>query len=127
MASDEEAIRSVILDYIEGWYLGDVGRMKKALHPDLAKRGYHVVPSTGAVNLVQVGASNMFAYTEAHLGKLDEGIDMANKVEIWDVCANTASAKVTSVKFVDHVQLARFGDNWQIVNVLWEPAPAKSG
>jgi hypothetical protein len=124
MASDDEAIRSVIMDYIEGWYLGDVTRMKKALHPDLAKRGYHVVPSTKTINLVHVGASNMFAYTEAHLGKLDAGVDMAIKVDIWDVCDNTASAKVTSVKFVDHVQLARFGDDWRIVNVLWEPAVA---
>ena len=30
---DEEAIRAVVADYIEGWYDGDAGRMERALHP----------------------------------------------------------------------------------------------
>jgi len=34
----EAAIRSVVLDYVEGWFDGDAGRMARALHPELAKR-----------------------------------------------------------------------------------------
>ena len=37
-AADLEAIESVALDYIDGYYTGDGDRMKRALHPELAKR-----------------------------------------------------------------------------------------
>src|SRR5688572_3399053 len=31
--ADQAAIRSIALDYIEGWYAGDAARMESALHP----------------------------------------------------------------------------------------------
>ena len=37
-AADTAAIRAAALDYIEGWYAGNAGRMERAVHPDLAKR-----------------------------------------------------------------------------------------
>ena len=38
MAADEEAIVRCVLDYFEGWFEADPERMRRALHPDLAKR-----------------------------------------------------------------------------------------
>jgi hypothetical protein len=38
VAADEDAVRSVVLDYVAGWFEGDAGRMKRALHPELVKR-----------------------------------------------------------------------------------------
>jgi hypothetical protein len=35
---DRDAIRSVVLDYLEGWFDGDARRMRRALHPGLVKR-----------------------------------------------------------------------------------------
>jgi hypothetical protein len=35
---EHDAIRMAALDYIEGWYSGDPGRMRQSLHPQLAKR-----------------------------------------------------------------------------------------
>jgi hypothetical protein len=35
---DQARIKQAALDDIEGWYAGDAERMKRALHPDLAKR-----------------------------------------------------------------------------------------
>ena len=37
-AAEELAVRSVVLDYVEGWFDGDAGRMERALHPELVKR-----------------------------------------------------------------------------------------
>lgn len=37
-ADSEDAVRSVVTDYLLGWFEGDVGRMKQALHPELVKR-----------------------------------------------------------------------------------------
>ncbi|MGH7543457.1 MAG: hypothetical protein ACREK7_05910 [Gemmatimonadota bacterium] len=36
--ADSAAIRAAALDYIEGWYSGDAGRMARAVHPELVKR-----------------------------------------------------------------------------------------
>ena len=38
VAGGEDAVRSVVKDYIEGWFEGNAGRMKQALHPDFVKR-----------------------------------------------------------------------------------------
>jgi hypothetical protein len=35
---DEDAVRSVVMDYVEGWFEGDAGRRERALHPELVKR-----------------------------------------------------------------------------------------
>jgi hypothetical protein len=36
--NDDQAIRAVALDYIEGWFDGDASRMERALHPELVTR-----------------------------------------------------------------------------------------
>ena len=38
MASDDDAIVRCALDYFEGWFDADPERMRRALHPELAKR-----------------------------------------------------------------------------------------
>ena len=38
VAGSEDAVRSVVMDYVAGWFEGDAGRMKRALHPELVKR-----------------------------------------------------------------------------------------
>ena len=45
--AEEEAIKETVLNYIEGWYDGDVERMDKALHPELVKRQIHTFKPTG--------------------------------------------------------------------------------
>jgi hypothetical protein len=35
---DEAKIRRAALDYAESWYAGDAEQMRRALHPELAKR-----------------------------------------------------------------------------------------
>src|SRR6185295_3771763 len=41
--ADDAAIRATIDDYYLGAYDGDGDRMARALHPDLAKRGWHAL------------------------------------------------------------------------------------
>ena len=31
VAGSEDAVRSAVIDYVEGWFEGDAGRMKRAL------------------------------------------------------------------------------------------------
>lgn len=116
-------IESTIRDYIEGWYSADPDRMKRALHPDLAKRGFHLIEATGKAHFIHASSSSMVEYTRAGLGKLDPGADPEITVKILELCDNTASAVATSIKFIDHIHLATCDGRWPIVNVRWEPAP----
>ena len=61
--NDEQAIRSTVLDYFEGWFDGDAGRMERALHPQLAKR------SLGDGTLDENTAPEMIEATAAGSGK----------------------------------------------------------
>ena len=36
--TEHDAVRSVVLDYLEGWFEGDADRMRRALHPEFVKR-----------------------------------------------------------------------------------------
>jgi hypothetical protein len=38
MAADINAIEESVTDYFESWFDGDIGRMRRCLHPRLAKR-----------------------------------------------------------------------------------------
>lgn len=61
--TDERAIKSTVLDYFEGWFDGDAGRMERALHPQLAKR------SLGDGKLDEDTAPGMIEATAAGSGQ----------------------------------------------------------
>ena len=52
--SDLAAIREAAMDYAQGWYEGDVARMRRCLHPELMKRRIIRDPETGEERLRQV-------------------------------------------------------------------------
>ena len=119
-AEEEAAVIAVVRDYIDGWYDGDVERMERALHPDLAKRSVRALPN-GAEFLNTLSGSNMIEYTKAGFGKKSKQADQVNEVTILDLLSQTASAKSVSHEFIDYIHLAKINDKWWIVNVLWEP------
>ncbi|MBN1827312.1 MAG: SUMF1/EgtB/PvdO family nonheme iron enzyme [Candidatus Eisenbacteria bacterium] len=115
-----ERIEAAARDYIEGWYAGDVERMDRALHPDLAKRGALRDRESGAVTLVPLTKEELLGAVAARPGRSDDPGAKVLRVEILDMQRNTAVVKTVSADFVDYLHLARFGDDWRIVNVIWE-------
>lgn len=57
-------------------------------------------------------------------GKRDTSI---KKVEVLDVLDKTAVAKVTASWGVDYMLLGKYGDQWQIQQILWQSPPPKPG
>jgi hypothetical protein len=114
------AIEQAALDYIEGWYEGNVERMDRALHPDLNKKGVQVLPKTGKTVLNHLRKTNMVEYTRMGSGKNEEKKKQVS-VQILDVFKNTASVKSISPDFIDYLHLVKADGHWKIVNVLWEP------
>lgn len=116
-----EAVTEVALDYIEGAFTADAGRMARALHPELTKVMLGKIPDTGRSFLQSMGATRLVEVVRA-MDPLDEnewGVD----VQVLEVGHGMAVVRIASSRFIDHLQMAKVGDEWKIVNVLWIPAP----
>jgi len=120
-SADSAAIVATSLDYIEGWYTGDPVRMERALHPDLAKRIVFTDKETGQSKLGDMGADQLVAGAERGIGK--NAPDKRADVTILDVYGNTASVRVDAGGWVDYLHIARWNNQWVIINVLWEVRP----
>lgn len=109
---DAIQIEAAASDYVEGWYSGDVARMDRCLHDDLAKR----ILTSPAGDLGTVSKAQMLELTAAGGGEM---IDPEYETVVSQISRDIASAVVTSPEYVDFLQLARTTDGWKIVNILF--------
>jgi hypothetical protein len=121
--ADRSAIRQAALDYIEGWYAGDAGRMERALHPELAKRMVQTDRQSGRSQLDHQDATTLVQNTRAGGGKQTPEARRLKEVTILDVYEGAASVKIVASDWIDYLHLARWNGDWKIVNVLWELKP----
>ena len=121
--SDTSAIKETALNYIEGFYNSDWQRMSKAISPELAKR-IIIKDSSGNIMLQNMGSSQLIYNTKRNKNANVLNPDQPFKAEviIYDIYNNVATAKVITnkFKFIDYLHLGKFGNEWKIVNVLWE-------
>lgn len=121
-ADDRKAVEAAALDYIEGWYSGNAERLANGLHDDLAKRGMTPSRETGKITMRPVTKEQLVEYAKQGAGKKPKE-EWAVKVTILDMLNYCATVKIESVDFIDYAHVAKFGDEWKIVNVLWEFQP----
>jgi hypothetical protein len=114
--TDEDAIRSTVSDYFEGWFEGDAERMERALHPGLAKR------SLQNGGLDEDTAQTMIEATRAGVGTRHPPEKRAIDIDVADVHGGIATAVVQSQVYREYLHLARTEDGWKIVNALWDRA-----
>lgn len=120
-AADSAAIRATALDYVEGWYSGDVARMTRAVHPELVKRIVRT-DSLGSM-LDNMGATRLIAGVAHGYGKETPPERQQKEVAILDIFRNAASVRATMSDWIDYMQIAKFNGRWVIINVLWEMKP----
>jgi hypothetical protein len=115
---DEMKIRAAALDYIGGVLEADPARMERCLHPELAKRAY--LPGVdGRPQLSHMSALNLVLDAKtykAHPGRRAE-------VVILDCYEGAASVRTTFDRWIDYMHIVKVGDEWKIINVLWELTP----
>jgi hypothetical protein len=114
----EAGIRATIADYYLGWYDGDARRMERALHPELAKRGW-IVDEEGERQLGADDYRSMVDATAAGIGRRDVATARAYDVGPIVVYDDVASAHVHAVPYVDYLHLVRTADGWRIINAIW--------
>jgi hypothetical protein len=114
----EQAVHETSLAYVESWYAGDAARMQEVVHPELARRFVRRFPS-GVQFLEESGASKLVEWTRAGGGR-GNSAEQYRAVTVLDVYFRAAMSKVVTWSGVEYLQLGRFGNSWQVVNVLGE-------
>ena len=125
---DKDAIEQAALDYMEGWFTGDEIRMRRALHPDLAKRALYRDPETGEANgdfyeskaetLVRRTAEGGESQWSDTPYDPDVGRDNFDIV-LLEAYRDVAVARIWTKVYVEYLQLGNFGNaGWKIVNIL---------
>jgi hypothetical protein len=118
---DLEAVTAVARDYVAGWFDGDDVRMRRCLHPELVKRTIYRDPATGDWRLGRpADAEMMVGWTRAGEGLTTVAAERQFEITIDAVFRHVASVRVLSSPYMDLLQIAKIGDRWFIVNVLWE-------
>lgn len=119
--ADLAAISAVAHDYAEGWFDGDAERMRRCLHPDLVKRTIRLVPGSGEWRTGRVATAEMMVdWTRSGEGQTSVPEERWFEVTIESVFRHIASVRVSSYPYMDYLHVAKLGDRWSIVNVLWE-------
>jgi hypothetical protein len=104
-------------------FSGNAERMKRALHYDFHKVAMQEMPGSDMAMLRYSPYELMIQWTGSGVSNVPE--------DQWKIAYrllhqhdNIAMAELLSSQYYDYVQLARSGDHWKIVNVLWVPNPA---
>lgn len=121
-ASEKDAVRVPLENYIKGHATGDGEYMKKAFHTE------------GNLIFIRDGKYSTRSFTEYIAGFTGKpAADEANRrraIESVDFAGNAAVARIVldypTVKFVDYMTLLKINGEWKIVNKSFyaEPKPA---
>ncbi len=126
--TDERAVAGVVRDYYESWFEGDAERMKRSLHPKLAKRALLAESLADGHRdegdpdpLDEDTAETMIAATGKGIGKTRAPTpeDRAFHIEVESVYDTIASVTVRSPIYHEYLHLVRTREGWRIVNALW--------
>lgn len=116
----DKEIKQTVLNYIEAWYRGEPERGEKSLHPELAKRIVRVDQETGKDRLEMMSASRLAERWGSGDGKQTPEEDQRKDITILDIHGDMASVKLETNAWVDYMHLAKFNNEWVILNILWE-------
>ena len=126
-AEDTTAVVATALDYIEGFYEGDADRMRRALHPQLAKRAVFSDRNGRGSELRSLTARQLIEITRQGGGSEVPIESRVSKVRILDLYGNAASVRIDALEWIDYLHIVRYDGEWKIINVLWELHPRGVG
>ena len=119
-SSDSTGVREACKNYVEGYYTADSARVSKGVHPELVKR--IVTKMNNEYRIRNMSGSELVMAT-SHSKTPDKNPQEPFKISviIYDISQDVACAKIVTNKmqFFDYVQLAKFNNEWKVVNVLW--------
>jgi len=115
---NEDAVRSVVMDYIDGWFDGDAGRMERALHPEMVKR-CRGIEGADPDALETLSARQMIDATADGEGSREDAADRRIEISVDHLGGGIASVQCFCHRYVDLLHLIEMPDGWKIVNATW--------
>lgn len=120
---DSVLIKEAAMNYMQGWYTGDVNRMKKALHADLAKRLVVTMDTVSKRQYVSnASADAMIELTATGMGKTFRGASGTIEYRLLDKAQDLAMVRLKTADYLDYLQLGKVNGEWKIINILWAMA-----
>ena len=87
-------IKVAALNYLEGWFEGDIKRMDEALHEKLIKRIFYISSKSGREKFSELGKDIMLKYTKRNSGTKYSKEKLAIEVEVVDRVPHSTSTKI---------------------------------
>src|SRR6266487_1820081 len=112
-------VTRTVEDYFLGWYDADPERMRRAIHPDLAKRS-HVSLDGGPPMIRAVTSTQMIGWSAEGEGRTTDAEERRLEILVDEVHDTIAAVRVHAAPYIEYLHLARTADGWQIVNALWQ-------
>ena len=116
--NDSIQIKQAALDYIEGWFYKDAGRVDKAVHFEFVKRSINTRDSIDFLGTIN--KSRMDYITLFHQ---DREYSLKTEVFILDAMPTIASVKVIFNECIEYLHIANLNGEWKIVNNLFTGNP----
>ena len=112
--TDEDAIRTTITNYIEGYYTADASRMEKTLHTHYLK--HTISGSNGKLRMTEWTGLQMVQ--DVRSGAPIPLSERNNQIKVLDIAGDVASAKLVTKHWVDYMTLSKWNGEWKIVSVV---------
>ena len=116
--SDINAIYEAVEDYYGGWYEANPERMRRCLHPNLAKRAIKL-DEAGKEYLLHLTKEVMVDATAQGRGSATSAAKHHWTITILDSYAEIATVKVASDEYMEYIHLVKQDGRWLIANVIY--------
>ncbi|MBC7873438.1 MAG: nuclear transport factor 2 family protein [Ferruginibacter sp.] len=119
--SDKDKVHSAMMDYIEGFYEGDSGKIIRSISQLVVKYGYWKEKTSAVYAGEPMSYREMIDYAVSEGKKTKKAkIGALEKAELYEVQDLTASGKVTAWWGTDYLLLEKVNDRWMIRMILWQ-------
>jgi hypothetical protein len=122
---DEKAVRRAVLDYVEAFYESKPELWKRGVHPELAKFGFWRAEGAAEYERLPFDYDQGLEFCATYNADGHVPADAPKDVAVLDLLDRIATVKLTAEWGIDYMHLARFEDEWKIVQVVWQSHPPK--
>ena len=114
-SDDRAAIRAAVTDYIEGYYLSDLVRMERSLHPQYLK---HTISGSGG-QLTVIKKIGMEMVREVRNKKeVTPASQRKKEISIFAIDGDVASVKLVATAWTNYITLLKQNGEWMILSVV---------
>lgn len=122
-----DAVKSAILDYVDGLYEVDTTRIIRSVDTSLRKVGYWYHPKEKKYRDNLPMSYKQLINLTARWNKDGKSVNenSPKEIVIYDINSKTASAKLTAEWGIDYFHLGKYNNQWKIMNVIWQSMPTE--